>query len=225
MFSDPVRQYVGPPTVPITARPRSHGRPRRSAEQPEKPVVPPTFGSIPHLPRATNQAPYARRATVKTIVAEHRSPMARLPHVAPMNPLRRPCGLALAGALLLLGACASSPMSRIDAKRAVYETWPIDVQEAVVRKQVIPGLTPEMVEVALGKPTEVQSRVGKVGPEEVWIYRKSSAALPGLLRHTGLSGVGVSTGTSGRRGGSNAPSKADDQEIVFRNGTVLRGAS
>ena len=119
------------------------------------------------------------------------------------------------------------PWSRIDAKRAVYETWPIDVQEAVVRKQVIPGMTPKMVERALGKPTEVQSRVGKVGPEEVWIYRKSSAALPGLLRHTGLSGGGggVSTGKSGRRGGSNAPSKADDQEIVFRNGTVLRGAS
>ena len=160
-----------------------------------------------------------------------------------MNPLRRPLCLALAGALSLLGACSSSPMSRIDAKRAVYETWPIDVQEAVVRKQVIPGMTPEMVEVALGKPTEVQLRVGKDGLEEVWIYKKSSAALPGLLRNTGLSvggvgvsnagisvggnvgGVGVSTGTSGRRGGSNVPSDADDQEIVFRNGTVLRGSS
>lgn len=163
-----------------------------------------------------------------------------------MNPLRRLPRLprlALAGALALLGACASTPMSRIDAKRAVYETWPIDVQEAVVRQQAIPGMTPEMVEVALGKPTEVQSRAGKDGPEEVWIYRKSANALPGLLRNTGLSvggvgvsnagisvggnvgGVGVSTGTSARRGGARTPTDADDQEIVFRNGTVLRGSS
>ena len=112
----------------------------------------------------------------------------------------------------------------------------------MVRQQAIPGMTPEMVEVALGKPTEVQSRAGKDGPEEVWIYRKSANAVPGLLRNTGLSvgggvskagisvgghvgGVGVSTGTSARRGGVRTPTDAADQEIVFRNGTVLRGSS
>jgi hypothetical protein len=122
-------------------------------------------------------------------------------------------------------------MSRIDAKRAVYETWPLEVQEAVLRKQAIPGMTPEMVEVALGKPTEIQSRVGKDGSEEVWIYKKSSMGLPSLLGNTGVSvggnvgGVGVSTGTSGRRGGSRAPTDSEDQEIVFRNGVVLRGSS
>ena len=30
-------------------------------------------------------------------------------------------------------------------------------------------MTPAMLEVALGKPTEVESRVGKVGTEEGWI--------------------------------------------------------
>ena len=136
-------------------------------------------------------------------------------------------------------------MLPIDAQRAVYETWPVDIQEAVVRQPVIPGLTPAMVEVALGKPAEVQSRVGQDGPEEVWNDRDSSNALPGLPRNTGLSvgvggvsnsgisdggsgsvvgGVGVNTSTSGRRGGSRAPSDADDPEIVFRNGTVLRGS-
>ena len=94
------------------------------------------------------------------------APLRVFPALPPMKPLRRPLCLALAGALSLLGACSSSPMSRIKAKHAVYETWPIDVLEAVVRPQVSPDMTPAMVEVALGKPTEVQSRVGKVGPEE-----------------------------------------------------------
>ena len=144
-----------------------------------------------------------------------------------MKPLRRPLCLALAGALSLLGASTSSPMWRIKAKRAHYETRPIEDQEAVVRPQAIAGMTPAMLEVALGKPTEVESRVGKVGPEEGWIDQKSSAALRGLLRQTGLSvrGVGVSTGTPGRRAGSTTPANADDQEIVFRTGPVLRGAS
>ena len=145
------------------------------------------------------------------------APLRVFPALPPMKPLRRTLCLALAGALSLIGACSSSPMSRIKAKHAVYETWPIDVLEAVVRPQVSPGMTPAMVEVALGKPTEVQSRVGKVGPEEGWIDQKSSAALRGLLRHTGLSvrGVGVSTGTPGRRAGSTTPTNADDPEIVF----------
>ena len=69
-----------------------------------------------------------------------------------MKPLRRHFSLPLAGALLLLGACSSSPMLPLDAQRAVYETWPVDIQEAVIRQPVIPGLTPAMVEVALGKP-------------------------------------------------------------------------
>ena len=91
------------------------------------------------------------------------------PALQPMKPLRRPLCLALAGALSLLGASSSSPMWRIKAKRAHYETWPIKDQEAVVRPQAIAGMTPAMVEVALGKPTEVESRVGKVGTEEGWI--------------------------------------------------------
>lgn len=121
-------------------------------------------------------------------------------------------------------------MSRIDANRSVYESWPLEMQEAVLRQRAIPGMTPEMVEMALGKPTEIQSRLDQNGADEIWIYKKSTPALPSLLGNTGVSvggsvgGVGVSTGTSGRRS-SRAPTDADNQEIVFRNGTVLRGSS
>jgi hypothetical protein len=122
-------------------------------------------------------------------------------------------------------------MSRIDSNRAAYESWPIEMQEAVLHQRAVAGMTPEMVEMALGKPAEIQSRAGKDGPEDVWIYKKSSMQLPSILQNTGVSvgtnigGVGVSSGTSGRRGGSRASEDPENQEIVFRNGIVLRGSS
>lgn len=157
---------------------------------------------------------------------------------APMNtPFRFSLALIVVGAAFLLAACSTSPMSRIDSNRSVYESWPVDVQDAVLHQRAIPGMTPEMVEMAMGKPTEVQSRTGKDGSsEDVWIYRKSSGAhLPSILENanvsvgtsTNIGGVGVGTSAPIRRGGNSRGGNADaeDQEIVFRNGTVLRGSS
>ncbi len=123
-------------------------------------------------------------------------------------------------------------MSRIDANRAVYESWPVDVQEAVLNQRAIPGMTPEQVEMAMGKPTSTDSRAGKDGPEEIWVYKKSSGpSMPGILQNTsigiggGIGGVGVgSTLPIGRGASSRAPVDADEQEIVFKDGVVLRGS-
>jgi hypothetical protein len=137
--------------------------------------------------------------------------------------------LTLAGALLVLAGCASSPVSRIDANRAVYESWPVEMQEAVLNQRAIPGMTPPMVEMALGKPTEIQSRTGKDGLDEVWIYRKSSARLPSILENanvsvgTNVGGVGVGTNAPLGRRSASRPGD-EDQEVVFRRGTVLRGS-
>ncbi|HVS52507.1 MAG TPA: hypothetical protein VHD62_09140 [Opitutaceae bacterium] len=123
-------------------------------------------------------------------------------------------------------------MSRIDSNRGAYESWPVDVQEAVHAGRAIPGMTPDQVEMALGKPTQVESRSGKDGDEEIWVYKKSASRLPGILDNTSVgvgTGIGpVSVGTSvpitgGRR--SRTPSDAEDQEIVFKNGAVVRGSS
>ena len=64
-------------------------------------------------------------------------------------------------------------MRRIDANREVYEQWPIEVRQAVLDGKVEEGMTPEMVTMALGQPTEVVTRNGTVnsGDDEVWIYR------------------------------------------------------
>lgn len=140
------------------------------------------------------------------------------------------CATALAIGSLLSSGCSTSPLSRIDSKRAVYESWPVDVQDAVYHGKAIPGMTPEQVEMAMGKPTEITSRGGKDGSsEDVWVYKKSSAHLPSVLPNvsvgTSVGGVGVGTSTGGRRGSRGGRDDDEDQEIVFRNGVVLRGSS
>ncbi len=116
-------------------------------------------------------------------------------------------------------------MSRIDANRAVFESWPVDTQEAVLGGRAVAGMTPEMVEMALGKPSEVNHRSVKDGEEEIWSYKKGSGHLPSLLSNTNISlggslgGIGVSSGAPIGRG---RPTDADAQEVVFKNGVVIR---
>jgi hypothetical protein len=138
-------------------------------------------------------------------------------------------------ALLLTGfflaGCTSSPMSRIDANRAVYESWPFEMQEAVLAGKIVPGMAPEMVKMTLGEPSEVTGRNGRKGVEEVWIYKKSSGGgLAKVLRNTDLS-IGGGMGPVMLGGGTNLASLGsgpssepvvDEQEVVFQNGVVVR---
>lgn len=129
-------------------------------------------------------------------------------------------------AVSFLAACSTSPISRIDSNRAVYESWPFEIQQAVLNGEVKTGMTPEQVEMSIGKPTRVDSRPGKAGQDEVWVYSKGSGlGLGSLLGNTGVSvggGVGgVSVGT-GIGGGRQRAPVSDDQEVVFENGVVLR---
>jgi hypothetical protein len=124
---------------------------------------------------------------------------------------------------MLLAACATTPMSRIDANRAAYESWPLDVQEAILNGEAKKGMTPEQVKVALGTPTEVVPRGTN---EELWVYRTGgSGSGSSLLRNTGLSigggigGIGVS-GIGG--GGGGRQSSSNEHEVVFENGVVTR---
>ena len=127
---------------------------------------------------------------------------------------------------LILGTligCSTSPMNRIDSNRAKYESWPLEVQEAVLNGEARKGMTPEQVEMALGKPTQVISRSAKEGEDEVWVYRKSAVGST-LLNNTGVSvgtgigGVNVGTGI----GGGGRRQSPDEQEVVFGKGVVIR---
>lgn len=114
-------------------------------------------------------------------------------------------------------------MSRIDQNRGKYESWPVDVQEAVLNGEARKGMTREQVEMALGKPTQVVTR-SATGDDEVWIYRKSSTG-SNLLRNTGVSvgtgigGVNVGTGIGG---GGGRGQTSEEAEVVFSNGVVIR---
>ena len=126
-----------------------------------------------------------------------------------------------------VAGCSTSRMSRIDANRSVYESWPVEVQSAVLEGRVEKGMTPEMVRVALGEPTRVEPRSGYDPGEEVWIYVKkgdSKMPLPNIGVGTNIGGVGVSTSTGRRgggrsRGGSGTP---EETQVVFQKGVVTR---
>ena len=142
-----------------------------------------------------------------------------------MNALTRLCQFSLLSILFLLAACATSPLSRIDSNRALYESWPLEVQEAVLNGQVKQGMTPEMVQMSVGKPTEVINRSVQVGDDEVWVYRKGGSG-GSLLKNTGISigagtgGIGVGTSTS--MGGGGGGSVEEEHEVVFQKGVVVR---
>ncbi|OHE87909.1 MAG: hypothetical protein A3G75_10975 [Verrucomicrobia bacterium RIFCSPLOWO2_12_FULL_64_8] len=136
-------------------------------------------------------------------------------------------------AAVLAGGCSSgSPISRIDADRALYESWPFEIQEAVLNGKVTKGMAPDMVRMALGKPTEVQYRTGRSGDEEIWIYRKSSdsstsggmVGAPTIILGGNVGGIGVMTDPQPVIvNPMNTPPEADEsKEVLFRNGVVVR---
>ena len=84
--------------------------------------------------------------------------------------------------LVLLAGCASqnSPndiMDRVDASRDEYETWPIEVKEAVLSGRTLRGMTTKMVLLARGKPAEV---VDHGNGDETWIYHNGGSSSMGL---------------------------------------------
>lgn len=122
----------------------------------------------------------------------------------------------------LFSGCASSQMSRIDLNRDIYETWPIETRQAILDGKVEPGMTPDMVKVAWGRPTEIvtQSNTG----DEVWVYKKGGtepsvyyppgtagsggiygggAGYPGGVYPGGGTGVSIGTGRGGTTIGTN----------------------
>lgn len=113
------------------------------------------------------------------------------------------------GGVVLGNGCASSQMNRIDSNRDIYETWPLEVRQAVLDGKVEPGMNADMVRVAWGKPTEVST---SPGGDEIWVYSKGgdpgSVYYPGGgMGSAGLgsgTGIGISTGRGGTSIGTSA---------------------
>jgi hypothetical protein len=124
---------------------------------------------------------------------------------------KAPAGFAMLLAVIWLGGCASPQFSRIDSNRELYESWPLEVRQAVLDGRAEKGMTPEMVNMALGKPSEV---VGGSSPaEEIWIYRSGGegdpwggyppgypGTYPGTIGGSGIGvqpSIGIGTGGGG----------------------------
>ena len=146
-----------------------------------------------------------------------------------------------------LGGCSSPQFSRIESSRELYESWPLEVKQAVLDGKVEPGMTGEMVVVSWGQPSEVLSRSNGPHEDEIWIYRTTSGgdyiypsgpmtsgypsggigrSNPGI--GVGVGAGGVSIGTGGGGGGISAapvmvrPPVTTEREVVFRDGVVIR---
>lgn len=108
--------------------------------------------------------------------------------------------LCALGVVVSAGGCASSQMSRIDRNRNIYETWPIDVRQAVLDGKVEPGMNSDMVRVAWGEPSEVTS---SPAGDEIWVYAKGgdpgSAYYPGGVAGypSGVGGSSIGMGGTG----------------------------
>src|SRR5476649_1054280 len=100
-----------------------------------------------------------------------------------VNRARQSCWVVGLAAGWLAGCTSSPQMKRIDENRDVYEQWPIEMRQAVLDGKVEEGMTPDMVVMAIGKPTEVNTRSGtpSTGDDEVWIYRTGGDTDPGMM--------------------------------------------
>jgi hypothetical protein len=131
--------------------------------------------------------------------------------------------LAAALAVVFAGCSAPSTMSRVNANRAKYETWPPEIKEAVLSQRAIPGMNADMVRVALGKPVQVIP--GANPGEEVWIYRHTapgeSGGGPNIQIGTNIGGVQVGAGGGGGGMGP-GPGEEDAGEVLFKDGLVVR---
>lgn len=138
-----------------------------------------------------------------------------------------------------LAGCASPQMSRIDRNRALYESWDLDTKQAVLDGRVETGMTPDMVEMAWGKPSEVVTHPH----QEIWVYRKAvddgvplgGPVMSGSMGGSSLGGMSVAAGRGGSSVGmagsgmggtlpppAPAPMLTVEKEVVFRDGVVYR---
>jgi len=124
-------------------------------------------------------------------------------------------------AVLLLASCSSTPQDRISQNRALYESFPADVQRKVSAGQADIGFTPDMVRLALGKPSKIYNRTDANGESEIWVYAKSKPQLS--------FGVGVGSSSGGYHGGTStgvgvgtttAPDDGEYMRVVFKAGQV-----
>lgn len=72
--------------------------------------------------------------------------------------------------LVLTAGCLSTPDKRIAKAPEVFAAFPPDIQARVRKGEIDIGFTPDMVRMALGRPSRMLTRKTAAGEIEVWIY-------------------------------------------------------
>lgn len=129
---------------------------------------------------------------------------------------------SVAGLAWLLPGCTATPMSRIDANRPLYESFPVEMRQAILDGRIEKGMTPAMVEMSIGKPAQIESRQARRGiVEEVWIYGvpTSSSGTRNTSASIGIGGIAI-----GGLGGGGGGATGEYREVVFVNGEVVSGS-
>jgi outer membrane protein assembly factor BamE (lipoprotein component of BamABCDE complex) len=127
----------------------------------------------------------------------------------------------LASILLIASGCVTStPQSRISEHREAYNGFPAEAQRKISAGEVDVGFTPEMVRLALGKPSREFNRQTENGSTDVWVYHDNSPRISfgfgiGSYGRQSASSVGIATST----GGYDAEEKI---RVEFREGKVTQ---
>jgi len=71
-----------------------------------------------------------------------------------------------------LGACSSTPDSRIRRNQALFDTFSPE-EQALIRQGIVGiGFTPDMVSIAMGTADQVRTRTVAQGEQTIWIYNR-----------------------------------------------------
>ena len=71
-----------------------------------------------------------------------------------------------------LGACSSTPDSRIRRNQALFDTFTPE-QQSMIRQGIVGvGFTPDMVSIAMGTADQVRTRTVSQGEQTIWIYNR-----------------------------------------------------
>ena len=121
---------------------------------------------------------------------------------------------------LALAIACSTTEKRIESDQTLFDSYSPAVQENIRNGVIEIGYTPEMVEMALGKPGRKDQVQAESGATEVWTYQKTRPGIGigvgsgvGVGSHTGI-GTGVSVGKPG--------GKEDQAVVEFVAGRVAR---
>lgn len=122
--------------------------------------------------------------------------------------------LTLLCSTALLAAC-SSPTTRIEDRKSVYDSYPPEVQQKLAAGKVDIGYSQEQALIAFGEPRRRFNRTTASGTEEVWSY--STRTGPSFGFGVGGGSGNVGGGLSLNTYGSNADEKL---RVVFVDGKV-----